>query len=145
MTTGLRWSEDQLAAHMRRHQDHARTLPLTRVGLTLPFPPSVNHSLRDGVACGRKTDRYRAFVADVAKVVDDAGNPRLEGRLGMEIIAQMPDRRKRDLDNLIKSTQDALAKAGVYDDDCQIDDLYISRTQMVWERGALLVTIRTLA
>jgi crossover junction endodeoxyribonuclease RusA len=43
------------------------------------------------------------------------------------IQAWLPDRRRRDLDNLLKAVQDALAHAGVYDDDSQIVDLRIRR------------------
>lgn len=38
-----------------------------------------------------------------------------------------PDRRKRDLDNLLKSLLDGLEGAGVFKDDAQIDDLQIVR------------------
>ncbi|MEY4713325.1 MAG: hypothetical protein RIS88_2775 [Pseudomonadota bacterium] len=39
----------------------------------------------------------------------------------------MPDRRRRDLDNTLKATQDAMTHAGIWDDDSQIDDLRIVR------------------
>ena len=42
-----------------------------------------------------------------------------------------PDRRRRDLDNLLKSTQDSLAHAGVYQDDAQIDLLLVRRREPI--------------
>ena len=45
--------------------------------------------------------------------------------------AYPPDRRRRDLDNLLKCTQDSLAHAGVYEDDSQIDVLVVVRCNPV--------------
>jgi crossover junction endodeoxyribonuclease RusA len=45
--------------------------------------------------------------------------------LRVVIEAWRPDRRRRDLDNLLKATLDGLAHAGVYEDDSQIVDLRI--------------------
>ncbi len=50
------------------------------------------------------------------------------GRLRVEIEAYPPDRRKRDLDNILKSLLDALTYAGIWEDDSQIDDLRIYRS-----------------
>jgi Holliday junction resolvase RusA-like endonuclease len=41
----------------------------------------------------------------------------------------VPDRRKRDLDNLHKGILDSLTHAGVWGDDSQIDDLRIYRAR----------------
>ena len=48
-----------------------------------------------------------------------------KGQLRVEIEAFRPDKRRRDLDNLLKATLDGLAHAGVYEDDSQIVDLRI--------------------
>jgi len=48
-----------------------------------------------------------------------------DGLLRVTIEAWRPDKRRRDLDNLLKATLDSLAHAGVYDDDSQIVDLRI--------------------
>jgi crossover junction endodeoxyribonuclease RusA len=45
--------------------------------------------------------------------------------LKVEIEAWRPDKRKRDLDNLLKAVLDSLAHAGVFEDDSQIVDLRI--------------------
>ena len=45
----------------------------------------------------------------------------------MTITANPPDLRKRDLDNLLKQTLDALQHAGIYLDDSQIDYILIRR------------------
>ena len=47
------------------------------------------------------------------------------GPLRVEIEAFPPDKRKRDLDNILKSLLDSLTHAGVWEDDSQIEDLRI--------------------
>jgi Holliday junction resolvase RusA-like endonuclease len=49
----------------------------------------------------------------------------LHGDVALSIVAHPPNRRKRDLDNLLKAPLDAMAHAGVYDDDGQIVRLSI--------------------
>jgi crossover junction endodeoxyribonuclease RusA len=48
-------------------------------------------------------------------------------RLRVSITAVMPDRRTRDIDNIVKPTLDAITHAGVWQDDSQIDELRVVR------------------
>jgi len=50
-----------------------------------------------------------------------------------------PDKRRRDLDNLIKAIQDSLQYAGVYEDDSQIDYLTIKRS--ILRENKIIVTV----
>lgn len=52
-----------------------------------------------------------------------------------------PDRRRRDLDNCLKSLLDALQHGGAYYDDSQIVDLSIKKREVVPD-GKTLVTIQ---
>lgn len=93
----------------------------------LPFPPSVNHYWR---RVGQRTlisRSGRAFRENVIASVFEQGRTKIVGRLAVTIEVYPPDRRRRDLDNLTKSTLDALAHAGVFDDDEQIDELRLRR------------------
>lgn len=94
--------------------------------LRLPWPPSVNNywvRTRFGsLAVGKKGKAFRLDVKDIVGT-HSFGSARLK----VTILVNPPDKRKRDLDNLLKSTLDALEHAGLYDDDCQIDDLRIIR------------------
>ncbi len=101
--------------------------------LVLPFPPSLNSYYRNvstGKLAGRTLiseagRRYRQAVYDLAA---RSSWPRFgEERLRVTIEAWMPDRRRRDLDNVLKAVLDALTHALVWRDDSQIDDLRIVR------------------
>jgi crossover junction endodeoxyribonuclease RusA len=50
-----------------------------------------------------------------------------QGRLAIEIKATPPDKRKRDLDNILKSLLDSLTHARVIEDDSQFDAIAIAR------------------
>lgn len=118
------------------------------IELQLPFPPSVNsmwRTPRSGPLAGRTMlsedgRRYRRAVAD-AVLVARAGR-QFRQRLAVTIEARMPDRRKRDLDNLPKAVLDGLTHAGVWLDDGQIDDLRVWRSDRMG--GCVLVTIRVI-
>ena len=96
------------------------------IEITLPWPPSVNTYWRnfDGrMIISAKGREYRETVGDqmtVQKMVRHFAGP-----LRVVIEAWRPDKRRRDLDNLLKAILDGLAHAGVYEDDSQIVDLRI--------------------
>lgn len=102
-----------------------------RLHLTLPYPPSMNHYwhttvIRRGrrfvphVYIGKKGDLYRRKIGEVLK-----GVPRLTGPVEVHIMAQPPDKRRRDLDNLLKCLLDSLTKAGLWEDDSQVVGLLV--------------------
>lgn len=96
--------------------------------LTLPWPPTVNTYYRNiagKTLISAKGREYRAAVAD--QVLIQRGAKLFAGRLAVQIVAHVPDKRRRDLDNLLKCTLDSLTHAGVWLDDSQIDSLTISR------------------
>ncbi|HAO9386629.1 TPA: RusA family crossover junction endodeoxyribonuclease, partial [Escherichia coli] len=50
-----------------------------------------------------------------------------KSRLRIKIIADVPDSRRRDLDNILKSLLDSLIYAGFAEDDEQFDDIRVIR------------------
>ena len=99
---------------------------------TLPFPPTVNtywrHTFKGGRLHVYITDKGRAYRDDVIQLLRVMNAPRFgTARLKIHFIAFPPDRRRRDLDNLLKALLDSLEHGGVFADDEQIDDLRITR------------------
>lgn len=91
----------------------------------LPLPPSLNRYYRH---IGSKT-LISVYGRDYRELVCrrlERDYPMM-GRIKMTVTAHMPDKRRRDLDNLLKALQDSMAHANVYQDDSQIDDLRILR------------------
>lgn len=81
------------------------------------WPPSVNHYW---LARGRA--RYLSPAArewQAAFVVEwvRAGRPRIQGPCHITVEATPPDRRRRDLDNVLKAILDGLVQAGAIPDD----------------------------
>ena len=105
--------------------------------IELPFPPSVNtywRSIGRGrVIISQAGRKYRQAVVDTVRPQTQAagGGRRTPPRLGMILDAFPPDRRRRDLDNMLKAPLDALTYAGVYEDDSQIDVLTMRRRAVV--------------
>jgi crossover junction endodeoxyribonuclease RusA len=117
--------------------------------LTLPWPPSVNKYYRHinkGQLAGRNliSEEGRAFRSAVDAVVRQArARKAMAFPLEVRVAAYPPDRRKRDLDNLLKATLDALQSSGVYLNDNQIESLSIYRAEPV-AGGQLEVQITAL-
>jgi len=119
------------------------------ITLELPWPPSVNtywRSPNTGKLAGRTliSERGRTYRREVADAVMLAGRPQARpGRLEVAIIAEPPDKRRRDLDNLPKGILDALTHAGVIEDDSLIDRLLIERAA-ICPGGKVCVSVSTL-
>jgi len=103
-------------------------MPEMSVILNLPYPPSVNKYWRrtrsGGVRVSGEGVAYREAVVAYCKA---RGLLKLLGPLSVRLMVYVPDRRRRDLDNILKALLDALAHGGVYEDDSQIAHLELTR------------------
>lgn len=111
--------------------------------IRLPWPPSNNTYYR---RVGSKTlisEKGRQYTRAVSQLCAVSRLSRREGRLQVVITACPPDRRLRDLDNMLKGLLDALTHGGAWVDDSQIDDLRIIRGP-VTAGGAVSVEIEEL-
>lgn len=111
--------------------------------ITIPYPPSVNTYW--GFRGHRRflTPKANQFKSAVAQIVSQQqinfGNQRLE----ISITLYPPDRRIRDIDNVVKSTFDALVQASAFVDDSCIDVLLVQRGE-VTKGGKAVVVIKVL-
>jgi crossover junction endodeoxyribonuclease RusA len=102
------------------------------VSLELPWPPSVNNYW---IHRGRGTfisDRGLSFIKSVKVAIVQAKiyKPML-GKLHVSIKLFPPDKRRRDIDNVLKSILDALTKGGLTVDDSQVKKLDIEMTELL--------------
>ena len=82
----------------------------------------------------------KEFKAQVSDYVVEWKVPKLgTARLEMQVTLYPKDRRKQDIDNRIKALWDALADAGVFDNDEQIDTLIVQRGAIKKGGGCLVV------
>lgn len=99
--------------------------------LDLPLPPSVNHYWGQHGHRRYVSKAGVAFKAQVSDYVIEYRVPKLgTARLAMTVVLFPKDRRKQDIDNRIKALWDALADSGVFDNDEQIDTLFIERGEI---------------
>jgi crossover junction endodeoxyribonuclease RusA len=99
--------------------------------LDLPLPPSVNHYWGQHGHRRYVSKAGVAFKSQVSDYVIEYRVPKLgTARLAMTVVLFPKDRRKQDIDNRIKALWDALADAGVFDNDEQIDTLFIERGEI---------------
>jgi crossover junction endodeoxyribonuclease RusA len=105
--------------------------------LKLPWPPGNNHLY--SVFRGRKikSSKGRNYTELITEQIKASNQQyQLSGRLKIKIVANPPDRRNRDLDNLFKAPLDSLTQSGVITDDSLIDDIRMVRGEVI--RGGCL-------
>lgn len=96
------------------------------VTVTFDFPPSTNNLWRAGRSKNGKPTHYLSKqyaswkeAAEWTVKAAAKAHGRIDGQYFLEIAAKRPDRRKRDLDNIIKPISDALVHGGMVQDDSQ--------------------------
>jgi len=112
--------------------------------ITLPWPPSNNRYYRHNRGRTHISAEGLAYRQAVSKIITDGMlDICTESPLKLRIECHMPDRRRRDLDNLQKAAFDALTKAGFWLDDCQVVDYRVVKMPVV-KGGRLELTITEL-
>ncbi len=111
------------------------------IELELPYPPTINHyygrTKRGFVYIKAPGKMFRRLVVDECLQKDVC---KIHGYIYMQIAMYPPDRRIRNVDNILKALLDALEHGGAYKDDDQIIDLHI-RKRAVRKGGVIVVRI----
>lgn len=98
----------------------------------LDYPPSINHyyvRTKSGVAIGPRGKKYRS---DAILMLHRFKNHfTRDARVSLTINVFPPDKRRRDLDNILKCCLDSLQHAKVFDDDNQVDMLTVIRREPI--------------
>lgn len=87
------------------------------IALRLPFPPATNNLFLNAGKRRVRSRRYDAWIAEATAEVFRQRAGRIDGPYTFAMRVERPDRRKRDLDGLIKPVLDLLVKTGVTADD----------------------------
>jgi len=108
--------------------------------LELPYPPSINHYWRrvgPRTLISREGRRFRQRVMAILA----AFHIRPLANLAVHVKVFPPDRRRRDIDNVLKSLLDALEHGGAFHDDSQVTDLRAKKLRPI-AGGKVIVRIK---
>lgn len=108
----------------------------------LPFPPSLNHYWRHGSKGTYISAEGRAYRAAVLRLLRSPVVLFPVERLFVRITLYPKTRARFDIDNRPKGLLDALAKAGIFTDDSQIDRLEVVRGEIAAEAYCVVEVAR---
>ena len=161
----MRWSEQQLEAHLKAHRNKAER---SKLRLKTENDAKIQQARKNIVQAksepNTEYDENQVLFCEVAatppsvnhywerngkgmKLTDRARQfhavmmalvpaLRLSSRLKLEVVFHFPTKQKRDIDNHLKATIDSLVKCGFCDDDEQFDELIVKRGAVV--KGGLI-------
>lgn len=95
----------------------------------LPFPPTTNNLFFNAGKRRVRTKGYDAWIAEALAALSLQKPQAVSGPYRLTIVANRPDRRRRDLGNLEKPLSDLLVKAGLVADDCDAQ-----RIMLCWSK-----------
>jgi Holliday junction resolvase RusA-like endonuclease len=102
------------------------------VEFDLPWPPSVNRYYRHvgpRVLISREGRKYRMMAVSRLGGLFE----KFSGTVALSLDCYPPDRRRRDLDNILKCLLDSLVNAGVMEDDSQMKRLQMEMYEPIPE------------
>ena len=108
----------------------------------LPFPPSLNHYWRHGSKGTYISAEGKAYRAAVLRLLRSPVVMFPRERLAVRITLHPRTRVRFDIDNRPKRLLDALAKAGIFADDSQIDRLEVVRGEIAAEAHCVVEVAR---
>ncbi len=108
------------------------------ITLSLPMPPPLSALYTNVAGRGRvKTERYKIWLRAAGNEVlatPLGQRPPIKGKFSLTGMAGRPDKRLRDLDNLLKATCDLLQSHGLVENDCLAESITVSWSPTVEKR-----------
>lgn len=103
--------------------------------IELPFPPTLNH-YRIPVKHAKKNYCYLITSSEgktYKKLIKDivTNPPHIKFDVHVSVVLFPKTRAKFDVDNFLKPLFDGLTEAGVWDDDSQIQSLYVEKGEVI--------------
>ena len=96
------------------------------IQITLPFPPGVNNLFATVGKRRVRSKRYREWSSEArAMIARQPFQGWIDGPFCASFYVTRPDKRKRDLDGLLKAPLDLLVEIGLIDDDSMAQSLTI--------------------
>lgn len=102
--------------------------------IQLPLPPSVNNLFVNAGKRRVKSARYTEWLKAAGWELQAQKPAKVSGTFRFTMVAYRPDRRRRDLDNLIKPVLDLLKTHGVIEDDHLTQSIHAT-----WADGPMIV------
>jgi crossover junction endodeoxyribonuclease RusA len=87
------------------------------IELWLPYPPSANHLWRSAKGRVFKSRAYVDWLLEAGLQAKSQRAGSIKGPYKLSVTAARPDKRKRDIDNLLKPISDLLKSIGAIEDD----------------------------
>ena len=87
------------------------------IRLELPLAPSANAIWGTGRGRVYRTNIYKQWLEECSWMIKTQTKESVPRDYILQIAAKRPDKRRRDLDNLLKATNDLLVRTGVISDD----------------------------
>lgn len=98
------------------------------ISLVLPLPPSLNGAYRNVAGIGRvKTKTYKSWATEAALLMKLQARGSIAGPYAIHVEIDRPDKRRRDLSNLLKVLEDTIVQQGLVEDDSLCE-----RIKMQW-------------
>ena len=87
------------------------------IRLELPLAPSANAIFRSGRGRVYKTNIYKQWLEECSWMIKTQTKESVPRDYILQVVAKRPDKRRRDLDNLLKATSDLLVRTRIVSDD----------------------------
>ena len=110
----------------------------------MPFPPALNRYYRTVNGRPILSRDGRAYRTNAQAALTEQRVGAVPGKVACHISAHQPDRRRRDLDGMLKACLDALESNGVIDNDADIDHLAITRASVDRSNPRLVITVEAM-